>query len=387
MEGEKNSSIRKFLFKASFNYYNKNPAEKQLWDIVKQNVTLMDINDKEAFDILMDITKVPKICLVDYIIFTWEFLENHPNAQESNFITAKSLLLDAVTADVIPNTPKTFCLNIIEKYFLKFDQLTEFHKTIVFFTVKILIYSTPETDQQEYLKMVFEMLNRYIISSNWKKAEVKKVISCFVQNFCHYFSKKLSSNNCILEKFLGCWNKLLQPHQAFEEYLCLNFTLIFLNLNTAEIAVRLAEFCNNVLGVYGIAVTDMFCASLKNHVLNFLSVDNQDDVNLKEDNLFVLIDNIIKFSNSINCLLVVISLLPREISKSASLKQKYDKVMKELENNSDLRVQLAFCIYLLENVEIQKMIVPSYNGLRNTRESKRRNMLWAMGDYSSKYKR
>lgn len=351
METEKNLSIRKILFRLAFNFFTRNPDDYS-WQLVKQNLKAVDVNDKEAFDKLTKCRKVSSGYFAQYVLFTWDILENH--ADSTNIEEGKCRILAAVTSTTILMLPKEFCENIIEKYFFK-SGLTKFQRKIYSFTCKYIIYCQSRSEQEERMKLTFVILKNYVNSSSYKKNTNEmslKSIFNFVKEFCADFLDEKCLNKEIFQMFIASWNDLLKPNEAFDEYLFLQFTSIYIDyvlddsLTIPQIGERLALLCES-LHDKGFLSMSIFWKAFSQFKINFLDEERDKD----EDHL-ILIESIIKGTSSPSCLALATTLLPTAFI-GPKLQLKYSGIIALITKSTDPMVQAHLRSYL-KNEEVDE---------------------------------
>lgn len=318
METEKNASIRKFLFKGSFNLFLQDPDD-HIWEMIKSNLEKVDVNDQEVVSILTDIESIPSTYIVRYILYIWKFLEHLPD-HDGIIESERYKILYSLPPQTIQNLPtKDFCLKIIENYFLKYN---EHNLNINAFTSRFIIYcDNSEVELQNRMNIILPILKNYIPDRKYAS-----MIDSFVRTFCSEFLNKKCLTKSVLVMFKTTWNTHVTPQQAFDQYLYINLTLIFvdvenLNLSPPEIGQKLADLTNFLSEAYTVAVVPVLCDVLRSFVRHFSCHD--------ENIRYLLIEGIINTSKSIDCLMVAISLLKRNLDNS-KIQMKHDEIVQFL---------------------------------------------------------
>ncbi|KAF2898955.1 hypothetical protein ILUMI_07216 [Ignelater luminosus] len=326
METEKNASIRKFLFKGSFNLFLQDPDDN-IWEMIRSNLERVDVNDREVVSILTDIESVPPAYVARYILYIWEFLERLPD-HDDIIESEKCRILCFLSPQTIQNLPKDFCLKIIKDYFLKHNQ---HNLNINSFTLRfIMYYSNSEMEFQDRMNIIFPIIKNYIPDKKYKS-----MIDLFVTTFCSEFLNKKCLTKSVLLMFMTTWNTYITPEQAFDQYLYINLSLIFvdvenLNLSPLEIGQKLADLANSLSEAYTVAVVTVFCDVLRSFVRHFSSND---------ETRYHVIEGIISTSRSTACLMVAISLLKRNLD-NFKIQMKHDEIVQCLNEINEPIVQI-----------------------------------------------
>ncbi|KAF5283224.1 hypothetical protein FQA39_LY17371 [Lamprigera yunnana] len=347
MEKERNCSIRKFIFKACFNFFAKNP-EPFTWELVTLNLNAVDINDKEAVEILMQFEIVPRDYKIKYVILTWNLLHKVPDP-DGNQMSNKGVLLNSISAELIPLLPKEFCENVIDAYFFKqgpSEHLTFFISNINTFVCKYILYST---EAEERLNSCFTVVKEFMAKS-WNDLDDLQSCSCsqntvddFLKEFCLPFLKDECSNSDIFYKFCGLWDAFTESYETFEEDLHLKLTSFYLDsLDTLDLALKIKKLCESLVDTYGNIVVNM----MYNKVDRFLPYFFKN----KKKNVYDFFENLLE--NSISCLLLVILLLGKNAPIEVEDKLKYKKIVAKLETESNPTVQLYLCNLLSGNAAV-----------------------------------
>ncbi|KAK4887679.1 hypothetical protein RN001_003950 [Aquatica leii] len=331
MLNEKNPSLRKNLFKSIFNWFLRNPDD-YLWQLVKENIETIGKDDTEAFCKLANSKRVPKSFFVRYIVFAWTTLDKLP--YNGKLEEGKCRILESITPDNIASLPKDFCNELIRNnLFQKTHE--KLQDALNLFTSQYLIFSG--TDCADEVLTVIKKFSR--VSS--------KAIYDFVKEFCLFFVKEKTKNVNVLNAFNSCWNKSFQPCQALENYLYIQFTLIYVdclkNKSVDEAGGRIAQLCKSLFdsGCLDISILkEVFTDDFSD---NFFE---DYDGNLDENN-FLFIDSIVKSGKSDACLGLALALIPDDLNLVPKTKVIYNSILDAAAHNPHPLVQIQLHRYLI----------------------------------------
>lgn len=347
MDSETNPSVRKLLFKGVFNYFSKNPND-YLWSLVKENLKAVDVEDSEVFEELVNVSKVPFSYINNYMVFSWQIVDDLPMSNNKTQ-EAKLALLNAITFRVVPVLDINFCLKIIEKFLFKSSELDDFQQEMYSFTCNFLLCSNA---QEEHVNFIFDLFKKFIIESEQNSEEKTKkysVVHKFITGLCQCLLENWAlENGKVLKTFINLWNGFMKPHQSFHEYLKLRFTEILINYKVNKLTLKhlgenLANCIDNIFEIYGVLVSKLCHEELVLLFPYFLTGDDKDED--FELNSLILIENIVRFSRSVNSLLVAIFLLPENIPSIKTAKVLYNEVIALLEKSSDPSIQFSLYFY------------------------------------------
>ncbi|KAK5644264.1 hypothetical protein RI129_008109 [Pyrocoelia pectoralis] len=331
---EKNPSINKFILKASFNYFAKNPNDA-LWELVRYNLKRVDSNDEEIVDILVQVVKVPPSYLVKYLMCVFEYFENL-SIKSKKITQGKMSLLTSVKPSSMKILPAEFFWPIIKKYIFRDKDLSS---SVQYFASRFVTYN-------DGVEVLFDIIKEYILET-WYNEESnskgRKCINEFIVQFCQLFIDDKSASRHALKRFSDFWNDFLKPYQAFDEFAQLQFTLMYvdyvdLNWNCEQIAAAICALCKRL--EYDSALIVKFGVMLDSFLPHFLRDDN-DLAELKRLNIII---NIIQ-NETITCLLIGITLLPLELYHVHLTKLQYEKIIRRLQNIRDQTVKFALSLY------------------------------------------
>lgn len=347
IKNNKDPLISKSLLKGIFNYFITN-SDDCYWYLTQECVLTIDIQDTEAFNILTQCRKIPFRFIKVYIMFVWKTLDDREDKMLNKEIAQKGRcrLLNIINSNVIQNLPNDWCMSIINKYLFKSDDVSYFEKKIHGFTTCFLIYQSTEP---EFL-VTLEIIKKFI-QTTWFNLDScvcgRKMVSNFLKEFCSYFINNKCLSIKVIQNFLNFWNTFLKPHQAFEEYSFLKFTLLYVNslnekLTLLEIGEKLSVLCDSMHNNSNLMV-NIFIKTFLSLKKNFLLINSTTDL---EDACLTLIEGIIKRSNSPFCLTLVILLLPNKVVMAPDRRNRYNSIIELLLKQVDPLVQTYLHIYL-----------------------------------------
>ena len=372
---EKNESIHKFIFKASFNYFLKNPSDSS-WELVQNHIKRVNTSDEEIVDILIQIKKIPPEFLNTYLVFAFRYLENIP-IKSRKVNEGKINLINGITQAVIMTLPEEFSWGIIQTYLFQDKDLSE---AVQLLACRFGIYV--EGDVEERTVSVFNFIQQYITNTWYSekgRVEGRKRTNEFITRFCDTFINDKFAPKHTLIKFCDLWNAFLQPHQAFAEYVQLQLTLLYtdcLNLNCDQIATKLCSVCKT-LEVYDTTIStelgiilEPFLSSLLKHI---------DEIpEIKQLNLIsYMIQSEIKI-----CVLAAIGLLPTQLPDLHSVLLQYEKIIKQLETIDDQTIKFALSVHFNK----QSLTTSLENGRYESQYYSYRGPFRFLQDYTNKYR-
>lgn len=342
IETAKNAASRTFIFKGIFNYFLKNPSDRS-WELVKVQLSTLDVADREPVSILLEADKIPNQYFAQHMVFTCEFLEKF----SGEYLNDLGVLLEKISPNVMHTLPVVFCENLIDKYFFKTTDcvLTYIQQAIQRFTCKFIIYCEPQLEREQRLLKYFAVVTKFASfrhDNRNMRYRSRNYVTGFLKAFCLQYIDEGCLDKQIFENFVVLWNNFVQPHQAFQEYLYLQFTLIYIEkLPLVEIGQKLSQLFESSVNIYGTIIINLFCKYLKDFFKNFL---NNTEVETKR---LILIESIMQSSSSVPCLLLVILLLHEDGEpKEDENRVKYTAIFECIKNNPDHTVQICFSTYL-----------------------------------------
>ncbi|KAF2905148.1 hypothetical protein ILUMI_01023 [Ignelater luminosus] len=347
MEKETNHSTHKSLFKGIFNFFLRNP-DNYSWELTKLSVAKIDLKDKEAFNILTKYKRIPPTYFADYVLFTFDKLENFQDPNEI-IEEGKCRILEAVNSKNISKLPHEFCESVIQKYFLQTEKLNDFQLKVHHFVSKFILYyeTSDEKNCKKCMVSIFARLKKYIDCS-WYSLEhgleCRKICSNFIKEFCSDFLGKECDNKEILIMFMNLWNDILKPHQAFNDYLYMHFTSLYVEFikdqsSMKVIGQKIAVLCDSLHNEESLVV-HVFYKCFKLFKDKFINSNN-------EENLFDLIEGIAKVSSTRSSLMLIIYLLPNDKITMPMIKCRYNNIMDLLRKENDNLLQIYLHNYYL----------------------------------------
>lgn len=178
--------------------------------------------DVESFEHLSAVSKIPRKYQSKYIQCVLQLYEQHEQ-DNVNIFTYKTQLLQAIDEVIINGFTFDYCKDLINKYFLKPNNLEYLASHFV------LTFLKYHTNKQEGLKFVFD-----IIVKAWNKNEddtKKLIIKYFDIFFNDAFKLDSSFNNYIINSTTH-FIHVFHPITSFRQY-CLN-NLLILKLKCPE---------------------------------------------------------------------------------------------------------------------------------------------------------
>ncbi|KAB0796529.1 hypothetical protein PPYR_10590 [Photinus pyralis] len=330
---ETNSSINKFIVKASFRYFLKNPSDSS-WDLVQSNLKRVDANDEEVVDILVQTSKVPPSFLVTYLTSAIDYLENVAIKSKKTDL-GKINLLTSIKPSSMTVLPDELFWPIIQKYLFQNKELSV---AVQKFASRFVAYTEEGATRVDQL---FSLIKEYI-ASTWE-SKGRKCVNDFVTQFSQLFIDEKMVPRHALRKFADLWGGLLKPYQAFAEWLQLQFTIIYvdyvdLDWTCEQIAAAICKLCKGL--EYDSALITKFGIALDLFLPHFSTADRS----MSELNRLKTITGVIE-NETVPCLLVGISLLPFELHKPHLTKLLYEQIIRRLQYVDNQTVQFALSLY------------------------------------------
>ncbi|KAK5644266.1 hypothetical protein RI129_008111 [Pyrocoelia pectoralis] len=347
MEKEKNASLRKFIFKICFNFFVINP-EEFTWELVTLNLNAVDIDDREAMEVLLQIDKVPHDYIVTYISLVWKVLHAQPDPDD-RWQRDKLSVLQSISPNLISKIPGEFFDNVISLYFLKCDSLTHFASVVNGFVCKYILYCDDGVEQRRRLTSCFDIVKDYVTKS-WndpvRRTPARNTAIDFLKEFCAPFLSGHSNNREIFTNFERMWNTMLKPHETFDEYLHLKLTYLVMELNGSEkLALNLESLCDTLVSNYGQVVIGMLCKKINFFSRYFFKSDEASE-------RYSLIFSLIHDGSSVSCLILAIFLLNNCNPTKVDLKMKYGAIIEKLEKYKEPVIEMYLSSHVSGNTNL-----------------------------------
>ncbi|KAF5303597.1 hypothetical protein FQR65_LT08198 [Abscondita terminalis] len=335
MEKEKNDSIRKFIFKGCFNFFIKNPDDFT-WELVTLNINAVDINDREALEILLQFDKVPKQYRSNYVVLTWNVLNTVPDPNDTLTCNLNQLIGN-ISTDMIPTLPQDFYDKVINGYFLKEDcsHITFMSSTVNKFVCKYILYSNSDVEKKERLNAISLIIKDFVLKNGKKPDNCNHVID-ILKEFCMPFLKDNYQDKEIFEEFVGLWNDLFKPHELFDEYLHLKLVALYMeSLEATDLGCRLGELCDSLVDIYGEVIVGMLCEKINFFGCYFFNND--------QENCYDMIEGLISNDASTVRLVLAILLLSCNSPDGKRAKRRYNEIMEKLDLVENITIKLYLC--------------------------------------------
>lgn len=337
-ESEKNPSICKFILHRSFKYFVKNPSE-ETWEIFTKNSNIIDKTDEEAYQIFFEYKKIPRGYKQRFIEFAWETLENSCE----KIAKKKYTLISSISEELLEGFSEEFCFKILNESLFN----AKYHDySIVEFSVKFLFSS--ETVFSRRLNLIFSIFQSQV-ESNWLNipGNLRVNATNFIEAICSRATEKSELQK--LELVKSKWLEILQPKDAMEDFLLMQLSLIYIEIKdkenfVKEYAWKVSEFLDEFLADFGIETWPIFSRILNSTICNTFKLDGK----VKEELLFDFLNSLMKCNTSQICFLLIINLLPKQISKNVDVKEMHLDVLEKFRQNVDVVVQIFFNCYLKE---------------------------------------
>ncbi|KAF5303595.1 hypothetical protein FQR65_LT08196 [Abscondita terminalis] len=360
LERKTNISARKFILKALFNFFSKNP-DGYIWNLLKISVENLDESDKEAFDLFLQINKIPKDYLSRYQEFAWNVLLKLPNPN-GELDSKRASILNSVDNEGSQILPDDFSQNIINSLLFRSDDLDYFQISVQTFTCKYIIYCKNQKQKQDRLKSVFALM-KYFIDNKWTNPQYReKTRSCcskFLQTFCSEFLNNRSDDQEVLQSLFEMWNGLFPPHEAFSDYLHLKFALMHSQMRSLEqFSKDFLVLCNDLTASYSVVIVELLhnefnklidlCLSLEIKSIEEVHTSKrqtrtdrrrlctarvQRDDKEVNCNRYEFIENLVKYADSDVGLLMAILFLRGNDCYDSKVSERRNQLIEKLENN------------------------------------------------------
>ncbi|KAK4887676.1 hypothetical protein RN001_003947 [Aquatica leii] len=335
---EKNPSVRKCIFRSSFKVFVQNP-NVATFELFKTVAHTAAFQDGESLRVLVKMEKVPLDYFVPYVLLSWDcLLKRSPSKEKEKYM---SKFLDTMSMDQVRLLPDHFCTSIFE-YLFKGD-LVPFQRSVQRFTCKFLVV----VENDSLLETIFDQIKSYVLDGGVHKRRL--CISNFVTEYCSLFLDDSTNNKVVFSKFLSFWNDVLKPHDAFDEYLHLHLTGIYLEKYSLEdLALNLVDLCYMLTASYGLAFLRFYYKKLKVFMGYFWK--SNDDF---EENLYVVVDHMVQSNRClVSCLLLAILLFNDHVPSLNATKEKYESIMSIVKNHTDPIVHIYLHNHLSDTLVI-----------------------------------
>lgn len=347
MNKEKNASLRKFIFKICFNFFVMNP-EEFTWELVTLNLKAVDLDDREAIEVLLQIDQVPREYIVAYILLVWEALHNRPDP-DNRWEGSKGSVLQSVSPRLISKMPNEFFENVISLYFFKRDTLTHYSSTVNAFACKYILHCNNQIEQMRRLTFCFGIVGEYVTNS-WndpsRRTSARNTTIDFLKEFCAPFLSGDYYNKEIFQAFATMWTTILKPEQTLDEYIHLKLTYFTLELDSLQtLALKLEALCDELVSTYGEVVIGILCKKINFFSRYFFKVSCKSE-------RYSLIDSLIHDGSSIACLILAIFLLDDSNPKKNDIKERYDVIIQKLEKCHEPVIQLYLSSHIGGNTNL-----------------------------------
>lgn len=349
MKSEKNSSIRSHIVKGIFKFFSANPDDYS-WKLLQTNVLALDLNDKETFNILLQVNKIPLKYCSQYVQFLWNICNAQTN-NESLVKSRKANLINLIPSTVVSALPLTFCKIILVDH-LFIDDFERMQNAVQSFAAKFIIYCSSDNDQNANLKSVFDILKNFVNETDLDihtKAARHKSISNFIETICAELLINREINEVILDKIIQHWVTSFQPHENFESYLYLHFLAIAIKkFNYFVKSQKIGVFCEGLICIYGYYLVDLVSAKLKTVLKYFLKPDEYGDT---QRDFYVFVEEFLKCNFSIPNLILLVLLLDSNLPTRSDTKQKYYNVIRILQTRPENVLHLYLNMHLQKNIK------------------------------------
>uniref|UniRef100_A0A1Y1JVZ1 Uncharacterized protein n=1 Tax=Photinus pyralis TaxID=7054 RepID=A0A1Y1JVZ1_PHOPY len=322
MEIAKTATFHSFILKTCSKFFAQNPDDDS-WNLLRMVIEKVDLNDRQVRKVLL-LKKIPAAYFSAYFTLVWGVLDGRD-------VGNMEKLLDLVTRDNIGSLPGEFCQGIVTNYLWKNEE-ENFQASVHSFTCKYLLYCDAD------IVGVFPILKEYLAKA-WSDCDInsrgRASVANFVTQFCLEFLTDSSTNFKALDTFVEQWNGSFKPHDAFDEYLHLELTRIYVKkLPLDEIAARIGKLCNALVESYGLMAVAPFCDKLVG-VFNYFVKNTE----FLEENRYKVFEALYKTTRTIACSALVILLMSQYPATLKETLEQYKAIIMNLEACDDTVIQ------------------------------------------------
>ncbi|KAK4887680.1 hypothetical protein RN001_003951 [Aquatica leii] len=341
MDVKTKPSVRKFILKVLVNFFSKNPSD-YTWDLVKRSVNFLDESDAEAFALFLQVNKIPKEYLPRYQVFAWDVLFKLPNPG-GVLNTKLASVLNSIDNEGSQRLPVDFCQNIVNSHLFHADELDVLHTSVQAFACKYIIYCKDAEQKAARLQSVFAIM-KYYINNRWSHRQYRNTTrsycSNFLQTFCSEFINNRSNDRELLQNLFEMWNNLVQPHEDFQDYLYLKFTLMYLErYSSQQFAKEFLQVCNRLTEIYGLVIIELLCKVFSGFVVTCLKREGEEHACSR----YRFIEDLVKVSDSDAGALAAILLMHGDDSYDYKIEDKRNEIIQTLEDKKNVVVDLFLC--------------------------------------------
>lgn len=330
-KSEKNSSVCKYILKASLKNFLKNPTEESL-EVLKANCQIMDPEDEEAFNYFLENknTYLPKTFRTEFFKVAWKVFER----ADQKLKDKKYELLYNIPKEIISGLEENFCVEILTNQLFEPKQ-QNINYQLENFTRKFVSCAENEDVICNKLNAIFKIIkDKCDQISNKRFSSIKQSVYNLIKWLCQE-SIEIKSAAIASLLFLKI-QSLGALEDVYNETLLVEFTKNYLDFKKEESWQFLAKSIFNTFN--NMSVNNQFgLFPIFNSVLNDLfgmvpeSIDGKDFLAAVSENI----------DSSINALLLL-ECIPKCFTRSNENFDFYNEILDKISNSRDPVVRLRY---------------------------------------------
>ncbi|KAF5303596.1 hypothetical protein FQR65_LT08197 [Abscondita terminalis] len=339
---EKNPSVRKCILRNSFKLFTQNPSNESFETFKTVYSTMPEFSDDTTLRLLITTRKVSSNYFVPYTLLCWDLLRNKASTKDKDIFSSE--FLKSFSLEQVGLLPVNFCTHIFECLFD--NGLASLQKGVQAFTCKLIAVS----DDHSILESIFLKLKCFVSEGRLGETQTRSSVFNFVTEFCSLFLEDRCNNKFVFTKFFTLWSNVFKPHDAFDEYVHLRLTLVYLDkVSITQLAAHLIDLCQSLTADYGLVFVNLFYEKLKFFVDYFFNVNKEEF----EEYFYVFVENLIQSDRSVvSSVLLGLLLLNERPPTFDSTKEKYLSMLNILQNYNNPVVQIYLNNHLNNAVSV-----------------------------------
>ncbi|XP_017785847.1 PREDICTED: uncharacterized protein LOC108568993 [Nicrophorus vespilloides] len=306
---EKNTSVKKFLFKCNYSCFVNNPT-LELFELFKTHLALVDKKDTESTEMIFQINGIAKKYFVEYVLLLW-------NYSKSSMENEKFRIPSYFTKNNIVSFPDDFFCEIIEECL--------FHpKNNCSYTIPSFVYNYI-TCKPNAAQIVIEKIGK-----SMENVEKHVSLSLF-QEICEKLLQEKDKEKAAVSSKKVLDALISSSFSNFEFEVLLKFTNHLLHNDYKTLPLFIIEQQKKYMDTYGPEI----CVHYSKITFNALQlIHNSMEANTNDLN-YELINRLLEESSSTHVKLLVAFILPPPPKKNVLHAKHHEAIKKHLLKDSN----------------------------------------------------
>ncbi|XP_043467667.1 uncharacterized protein LOC122501940 isoform X1 [Leptopilina heterotoma] len=221
---ETHKSIREIVFEKSYQLFCTQPSVAT-WNLIKNMIETLKVDDRECFDLLKNLSKIPNDYLEKYFQISLQRIEKLITLGESSsLISVKLRLFSQLEVEHCQFFSEEYCQYLLKNFTFNFENNIEILQAGRVYATQIFLNDKNKLDTR---LTYFCNLLQTVINQNWNKSHsdncrfypIRELFSKLVNDL--YYTK--DGDVKILKALFNLFEKSIPPVQDFRSYLLLYF--------------------------------------------------------------------------------------------------------------------------------------------------------------------